>query len=54
MIELKKLIKEYCIRYIDNLKKFVEGFNPLTDTLVGLSGNLKNFIESSSNSQPPK
>ena len=54
MTELKKLIKEYCIRYIDNLKKFVEGFNPLTDTLVGLSGNLKNFIESSSNSQPPK
>ena len=44
MRELKKIIKEYCIRYIDNLKKFDEEFYPSINDLIGTWSNMQNFV----------
>ena len=44
MRELKKMIKEYCVRYIDNLKKFDEEFYPSINDLIGTWSNMQNFV----------
>ena len=44
MRELKKIIKEYCTRYIDNFKKFTEDFYPTINDLIGSWTNIQNFV----------
>jgi uncharacterized protein YeaO (DUF488 family) len=46
MIELKKLINDYCKRYIDNLKEFDAEFYPSINDLVGTWTNMETFIMS--------
>ena len=46
MRELKKLIKEYCGRYVDNVKKFDEEFYPSINDLVGTWSNMETFVMS--------
>ena len=46
MIELKKMITEYCKRYIDNLKEFDAEFYPSINDLVGTWTNMETFIMS--------
>lgn len=43
MHELKKMIKEYCVRYIDNLKTFNEEFYPSINDLIGTWSNMNVF-----------
>ena len=55
MRELKKMIKEYCVRYVDNVKKFDEEFYPSINDLVGTWSNMETFVMSSNlPKQPPK
>ena len=44
MRELKKIIKEYCTRYVDNFKKFTEDFYPTINDLIGSWTNIQNFV----------
>ena len=44
MRELKKLIKEYCMRYVENVKKFDEEFYPTINDLIGIWSNLENYV----------
>ena len=44
MRELKKMIKEYCVRYVDNIKKFNEEFYPSINDLIGSWSNMQNFV----------
>ena len=44
MRELKKIIKDYCNRYVENLKKFDEDFYPTINDLVGTWSNMQNFV----------
>ena len=44
MRELKKLIKEYCMRYVENVKKFDEEFYPTINDLIGTWSNMQNFV----------
>ena len=44
MRELKKIIKEYCVRYVDNLKKFDEDFYPSINDMVSTWSNMQNFV----------
>ena len=44
MRELKKIIKEYCVRYVENAKKFDEEFYPTINDLIGTWSNMQNFV----------
>ena len=46
MRELKKMIKEYCVRYVDNVKKFDEEFYPSINDLVATWSNMETFVMS--------
>ena len=46
MRELKKIIKEYCARYVENVKKFDEEFYPSINDLVGTWSNMETFVMS--------
>ena len=46
MRELKKMIKEYCVRYVENVKKFDEEFYPSINDLVGTWSNMETFVMS--------
>ena len=48
MRELKKMIKEYCVRYVENGKKFDEEFYPSINDLIGTWTNLQTFVMSAS------
>ena len=48
MRELKKMIKEYCVRYVDNVKKFDAEFYPSINDLVGTWSNMETFVMSAS------
>jgi hypothetical protein len=48
MIELKKLINEYCIRFVDNIKSFDLEFYPTINDMVGTWSNLETFVMSAS------
>ena len=52
MRELKKMIKEYCIRYVDNVKKFDEEFYPSINDLVGTWSNMETFVMSANLPKP--
>ena len=43
MLELKKIIKEYCTRYVENIKTFDTEFYPSINDLIGIWSNLQNF-----------
>ena len=47
MTELKKLIKEYCTRYIDNIKAFDVEFFPSLNDMIGIWSNMETFVMSS-------
>ena len=46
MIELKKMIKEYCIRYVENIKTFDAEFYPTINDMVGTWSNMETFVMS--------
>ena len=52
MRELKKMIKEYCVRYVDNVKKFDEEFYPSINDLVGTWSNMDTFVMSANLPKP--
>ena len=54
MRELKKMIKEYCVRYVDNVKKFDEEFYPSINDLVGTWSNMETFVMSANLPKPTK
>ena len=43
MLELKRIIKDYCVRYVDNIKTFDTDFYPSINDLIGIWSNLQNF-----------
>ena len=53
MRELKKMIKEYCVRYVDNVKKFDEEFYPSINDLVGTWSNMETFVMSANLPKQP-
>ena len=53
MRELKKMIKEYCIRYVENVKKFDEEFYPSINDLVGTWSNMETFVMSANMPKQP-
>ena len=46
MIELKKMIKEYCTRFVENIKAFDAEFYPSINDLVGTWSNMETFVMS--------
>ena len=44
MIELKKMIKEYCTRFVENIKAFDAEFYPSINDLVGTWSNMETFV----------
>ena len=52
MRELKKMIKEYCVRYVENVKKFDEEFYPSINDLVGTWSNMETFVMSANMPKP--
>ena len=46
MIELKKLIKDYCTRYVENVKSFDAEFYPTINDMVGTWSNMETFVMS--------
>ena len=53
MRELKKLIKEYCVRYVENVKKFDEEFYPSINDLIGTWSNMQTFVMSANMPKAP-
>ena len=53
MRELKKIIKEYCVRYVDNIKAFDEEFYPSINDLIGTWSNMQNFVMSANMPKMP-
>ena len=53
MRELKKIIKEYCVRYVENMKKFDEEFYPSINDLIGTWSNMQNFVMSANMPKQP-
>ena len=45
--ELKKMIKQYCERYIDNFKNFDANFYPTITDFIGTWTNMESFVQSS-------
>ena len=53
MRELKKIIKEYCVRYVDNVKKFDAEFYPSINDLVATWSNMETFVMSANLPKQP-
>ena len=53
MRELKKMIKEYCVRYVENVKKFDQEFYPSINDLVGTWSNMETFVMSANMPKQP-
>jgi hypothetical protein len=53
MRELKKMIKEYCIRYVDNVKAFDVEFYPSINDLIGTWSNMETFVMSANMPKAP-
>jgi len=45
MRELRKIIKEYCIRFVDNLAAFDQAFYPSINDMLNTWTNLENFVQ---------
>ena len=48
MIELKKLVNEHCIRFVDNIKAFDVEFYKTINDMVAAYSNLETFVKSAS------
>ena len=48
MKELKKMIKDYCIRYVENIKQFDIDFYPTINDMIGTWSNMETFVMSAS------
>ena len=46
MMELKKMINEYCVRYVDNIKQFDIEFYPTINDMIGTWSNMETFVMS--------
>jgi len=46
MMELKKMIKDYCVRYVENIKQFDSEFYPTINDMVGTWSNMETFVMS--------
>jgi hypothetical protein len=44
MTELKRIISDYCVRYVDNIKTFCTDFYPSINDLIGIWSNMQNFV----------
>ena len=44
MRELRKMIKEYCSRFVDNITSFNQGFYPTINDLLTTWTNMETFI----------
>ena len=44
MQELRKMIKEYCVRFVDNVKSFDAEFYPTINDLVSTWSNMETFV----------
>ena len=53
MRELKKMIKEYCVRYVDNVKAFDVEFYPSINDLIGTWSNMETFVMSANMPKAP-
>ena len=47
ILELKKLINEYCVRYVNNIKTFNAEFYPSINDLVSSWSNMETFVMTS-------
>ena len=45
MRELRKIIKEYCIRFVDNLAAFDQAFYPSINDMLNTWMNMENFVQ---------
>ncbi len=48
MQELKKMIKEYCVRFIDNVDQFDKEFYPTVNDIIGTWSNMETFVQTAS------
>ena len=47
MRELRRIIKEYCIRFVDNIEAFDQGFYPSINDLLNTWTNMESFVQTS-------
>ena len=47
-IAIQKMIKEYCTRYVENIRNFDLEFYPTINDLVGTWSNMETFVMSAS------
>ena len=47
MRELRKMIKEYCTRFVNNLNDFDQGFYPTINDVLTTWTNMETFIQTS-------
>ena len=50
MRELRKMIKEYCVRFVDNITAFDQGFYPTINDLLTTWTNMETFVMTSKSS----
>ena len=50
MRELKKMLKEYCVRHVDNIAGLNQELNQTISDLTNICTNLENFVKSSADS----
>ena len=49
----KKMIKKYCVRYVDNVKAFDVKFYPTINDLIGTWSKMEIFVMSSNMPEAP-
>ena len=49
----KKMIKKYCVRYVDNVKSFDVEFYPTINNLIGTWSNMETFVMSANMPKEP-
>ena len=49
----KKMIKKYCVRYVDNVKSFDVEFYPTINNLIGTWSKMKTFVMSANMPEAP-
>ena len=51
MRELRKMIKEYCVRFVDNITTFDQGFYPTINDLLTTWTNMETFVMTAKSSE---
>ena len=54
MQELRKMIKEYCVRFVENVKSFDAEFYPTINDLVTTWSNMETFVMTATTAAPAK